>query len=501
MSLTRAKFEQLCDPLFERCRGPVQQAMKDAHMNFNEIDEVVLVGGSTRIPKVQEIVKQMFGKEPHKGVNPDEVVAVGAAIQGGVLAGEVKDILLLDVTPLSLGIETLGGIMTKLVERNTTIPAERKNVFSTADDNQSAVTVKVFQGERPMAADNRLLGQFNLEGLPPAPRGVPQIEVKFDIDANGILHVSAKDLGTGKEQKVRHRAERRPLGRRDRAPPPEADSHADEDKKKRQLAESRNQADSMCWQLDKLLQEHDAKLSGPDKEAVKKAIEKTREAAKGEDVDALKAEALIAALFLALHSALYLHFPGADGAFQPITNFGAVLDRFLMGHNYAETFAVNLNILAEVPNVLAGIWVGNLLRSQFSFRRKLALMLAGVAASIALGMLISPIVPINKWLWTASYALVMLGWTLLGFVIFFVLDSGFGFKRPFRFLVIIGMNSLLVYCIGEMLGTRLRHLISLGSSWASPLGELLPILQATLAFSLIYLVTWWLDRKKIYLRA
>ncbi len=188
-------------------------------MSYSEIDEVVLVGGSTRIPKVQEIVKTMFGKEPHKGVNPDEVVAVGAAIQGGVLAGEVKDILLLDVTPLSLGIETLGGIMTRLVDRNTTIPAERKNVFSTADDNQGAVTVKVYQGERAMAADNRLLGQFNLEGIPPAPRGVPQIEVKFDIDQNGILNVSAKDLGTGKEQTVQDRAERRPFRRRDRAPP------------------------------------------------------------------------------------------------------------------------------------------------------------------------------------------------------------------------------------------------------------------------------------------
>ncbi len=288
ISLSRSKFEQLCDQLFERCRGPVQQAMKDAHLNYNEIDEVVLVGGSTRIPKVQEIVKSMFGKEPHKGVNPDEVVAVGAAIQGGVLAGEVKDILLLDVTPLSLGIETLGGIMTKLVERNTTIPAERKNVFSTADDNQSAVTVKVYQGERAMAADNRLLGQFNLEGLPPAPRGVPQIEVKFDIDQNGILHVSAKDLGTGKEQTVRIEQSaglsEDEIERRRR----EADSHADEDKKKRTLAELRNQADTLTWQLEKLLQEHDTKLGAGDKEAVSKAIEKTRTAAKGEDVDAIK---------------------------------------------------------------------------------------------------------------------------------------------------------------------------------------------------------------------
>ena len=262
--------------------------MKDAHLRYSEIDEVVLVGGSTRTPKVQELVKSMFGKEPHKGVNPDEVVAIGAAIQGGVLAGEVKDILLLDVTPLSLGIETLGGIMTRLVDRNTTIPAERKNVFSTADDNQSAVTVKVYQGERAMAADNRLLGQFNLEGIPPAPRGVPQIEVKFDIDQNGILNVSAKDLGTGKEQTVKieqsaglseDEIERR---RKD------ADSHAEEDKKRRNLAEERNKADTMTWQLEKLLQEHDAKLSAADKEAVTKSIERVRNAAKGDDPEAIK---------------------------------------------------------------------------------------------------------------------------------------------------------------------------------------------------------------------
>jgi molecular chaperone DnaK len=288
LTLTRSKFEQLVDHLIERCRGPVIRAMKDAHFNVNEIDEVILVGGSTRIPKVQELVQTMFDKEPHKGVNPDEVVAIGAAIQGGVLAGEVKGVLLLDVTPLSLGIETLGGIMTKLVDRNATIPTEQKQVFSTAEANQTAVTVKVYQGERQMAADNRLLGQFNLDGLPLAPRGVPQIEVTFDLDADGILQVSAKDLGTGKEQKVRIEQSaglsKEEIDRRRR----DADLHAEEDKQKRQLAELRNQADSMIWQLEKLIQEHDAKLRAPDKEAVTKAIEQTRAAAKGDNAGTIK---------------------------------------------------------------------------------------------------------------------------------------------------------------------------------------------------------------------
>jgi len=288
VNITRAKFEQLVDPVLDRLRGPVKKALDDAKIKTGEIDEVVLVGGSTRIPKVQEIVKDLFGKEPHKGVNPDEVVAVGAAIQAGVLAGEVKDVLLLDVTPLSLGIETLGGVMTKLVERNTTIPTERKQVFSTADDNQTAVTVKVFQGEREMAADNRLLGQFNLEGIPPAPRGMPQIEVKFDIDANGILNVSAKDLGTGKEQTVRIEQSSGLSEDEINRMQKDAEAHAEEDKKKRELVEARNQSESMCFQLEKLLKENDEKLSDADKNAVNSAIEKVREAAKGDDAERIK---------------------------------------------------------------------------------------------------------------------------------------------------------------------------------------------------------------------
>jgi molecular chaperone DnaK len=287
MTITRAEFEKMCDPLIERCRGPVLQALKDAKLDPKDIDEVVLVGGSTRIPKVQELVKKVFSKEPHKGVNPDEVVALGAAIQGGVLGGDVQDVLLLDVTPLSLGIETEGGIFTKLVERNTTVPTERKQVFSTAADGQTAVTVSVFQGERPMARDNRLLGQFNLVGIPAAPRGTPQIEVKFDIDANGILSVSAKDLGSNKEQTVRieqssglNEAEIERMRK-------DAESHAEDDKRKLRLAEARNKAETLCFQTEKLVKENDAKLSAADKAPLEAAVAKAREAAKGEDVDAI----------------------------------------------------------------------------------------------------------------------------------------------------------------------------------------------------------------------
>ena len=288
LTLTRVEFEKLVDDLIERVKVPVLKALEDAKLDPSKIDEVVLVGGSTRIPKVQELVKEVFGKDPHKGVNPDEVVAIGAAIQGGVLVGDVQDILLLDVTPLSLGIETLGGVMTKLVERNTTIPAERKQVFSTADDNQTAVTVRVFQGEREMCSDNRLLGQFNLEGIPPAPRGVPQIEVKFDLDANGILSVSAKDLGTGTEQTVTIEQSSGLSDDEIERMKQDGEANAEADKKKRELVEARNAGEALAYQVEKTLNEQGDKVSDSDKGPIEDAIEKVREAAKGDDLAAIK---------------------------------------------------------------------------------------------------------------------------------------------------------------------------------------------------------------------
>ncbi len=288
LRLSRAKFEQLVGDLVEKTLGPCRQALKDAGKNPSDIDEVILVGGSTRIPMVQEAVKKYFGKEPHQGVNPDEVVALGAAVQAGVLAGEVKDILLLDVTPLSLGIETLGGVMTTLIPRNTTIPTKKSETFSTASDNQGAVTVLVMQGERPMARDNRTLGKFNLDGIPPAPRGVPQVEVAFDIDANGIVNVSAVDKATGKKQHITITASsginESDIQRMVR----EADSHAAEDAKRREEIETRNQADSMAWNTEKLLREHADKL-GAHKDALERGVKEVRDALAGEDTSRVEA--------------------------------------------------------------------------------------------------------------------------------------------------------------------------------------------------------------------
>ena len=288
MKLTRAKLEQLVDDLLQRTMEPVKKALADAGIDPGKIDEVVLVGGSTRMPKVQQLVKDYFGKEPHKGVNPDEVVAVGAAIQGGVLAGDVKDVLLLDVTPLSLGLETLGGVMTTLIARNTTIPTRKSEIFSTAADNQPNVEVHVLQGERPLARDNRTLGRFQLIGLPPAPRGVPQIEVTFDIDANGIVNVSAKDTATSKEQKITI-SNSSGLSKDDvERMVKDAESHAAEDKSRRELIDVRNQADALVYTVERTLNEHRGKMSAEEARRVENAINDVREALKGEDVGAIK---------------------------------------------------------------------------------------------------------------------------------------------------------------------------------------------------------------------
>jgi molecular chaperone DnaK len=287
MKLTRAKFESLVEDLLQKSVGPCKQALSDAGISAQKIDEVVLVGGSTRIPRVQQIVKELFGRDPHKGVNPDEVVAVGAAIQAGVLSGEVKDLLLLDVTPLSLGIETLGGVMTTLIQRNTTIPSKKSEVFSTAADGQTSVEVHVLQGERPMARDNRTLGKFHLDGIPPAPRGVPQVEVTFDIDANGIVNVQAKDKGTGKEQKITITASsgltKDEVDRMMR----EAESHAAEDKERREEVETRNRADQAVYAAEKFVKESGEKLQASDRLAIESATNDVKKALESNDAKAI----------------------------------------------------------------------------------------------------------------------------------------------------------------------------------------------------------------------
>jgi len=288
MKLTRAKLEALVEELIQKIVAPCQMALKDAGLSAKDIDEVILVGGMTRMPRVQQKVREIFGKEPHRGVNPDEVVAIGAAIQAGVLSGEVKDVLLLDVTPLSLGIETLGGVLTKLIEKNTTIPTKKSQIFSTAADNQPAVSIHVLQGERAMAADNKTLGRFELVGIPAAPRGVPQIEVAFDIDANGIVHVSAKDLGTGKEQSIRITASsglsKEEIDKLTR----EAESHVEEDKRKKDLIEARNQADSLVYQIEKNIKEFGDKIDASEKAKIEDHVATVKKAMEGDDAGAIR---------------------------------------------------------------------------------------------------------------------------------------------------------------------------------------------------------------------
>ncbi|MEE9605719.1 MAG: Hsp70 family protein, partial [Candidatus Scalindua sp.] len=288
MSITRAKFEQLVEPIIEKCRRPCELAMEDAKVNSNDINEVILVGGQTRTPLVQKLVTELFKKEPNKSVNPDEVVALGAAIQGAVLAGEVHDVLLLDVTPLSLGIETLGSVCTVLIPRNTTIPTNKKEIFSTAADNQTAVDIHVLQGERSMATDNRTLGRFQLAGIPSAPRGVPQVEVSFDIDANGILHVSAKDLGTGKEQSIQIQSSSGLSEDEVKKMQSDAESHAEEDKKKRELIDLLNQADQVIYSTENTLKEHGDKVDEAEKGNINQALEKLKKAKDGNNVDEIK---------------------------------------------------------------------------------------------------------------------------------------------------------------------------------------------------------------------
>ena len=313
MKLTRAKFEALVDDLVQKTIEPCRKALKDAGLTAAEIGEVVLVGGMTRMPKVQEVVKQLFGKEPHKGVNPDEVVAIGAAIQAGVLQGDVKDVLLLDVTPLSLGIETLGGVFTRIIDRNTTIPTKKSQVFSTAEDNQNAVTIRVFQGEREMAADNKVLGQFDLMGIPPAPRGMPQIEVTFDIDANGIVNVSAKDKATGKEQQIRIQASGGLSESDIQKMVKDAEANAAEDKKRREAVDAKNHADALVHSTEKALAEHGSKVEESERRAIEDAVSDLKEALKGEDAEAIKAKTnTLAQASMKLGEAMYKQQAEAD---------------------------------------------------------------------------------------------------------------------------------------------------------------------------------------------
>jgi molecular chaperone DnaK len=315
LKLTRSKFEALVDDLVQKTVEPCRLALKDAGLTAGEINEVVLVGGQTRMPKVQEVVKQFFGKEPHKGVNPDEVVAVGAAIQAGVLQGDVKDVLLLDVTPLSLGIETLGGVFTRIIDRNTTIPTKKSQVFSTAEDNQNAVTIRVFQGEREMAADNKLLGQFDLVGIPPAPRGVPQIEVSFDIDANGIVNVQAKDKATGKEQQIRIQASGGLSESEIQKMVKDAEAHAEEDKKRKAAVEAKNHADALVHSTEKALSEHGAKVSEGERRAIETALADLKEALKGDNADAITAKMnALAQVSMKLGEAMYKQAEHPTGA-------------------------------------------------------------------------------------------------------------------------------------------------------------------------------------------